>query len=78
MPESMGYNNPNQAKGKNSNKGQGKAGGKINTPANIPTQMSGTKFGRPATINPHQSPKERKEAGLGGTQSGSNKSSYVY
>ncbi len=69
MPEGKGYSK---------NKGQGKAGGSINAPDNIPEKRGGTQFGRPATINPHQSPKERKEAGLGGTHSGSNKANIVY
>lgn len=60
------------------NKGQGKAGGSLNTPSNIPEKGSGTKFGRPATINPENSPKEKREDGLGGTRAGSNKSNYVF
>ena len=63
---------------KSHNNGQGKSGGSLNTPSNIPDKMGGKKFGTPVEVNSHQSPKETKEAGLGGPQTGSNKSNYVY
>jgi len=63
---------------KDENKGQGKAGGKINAPSNIPEKQGGTPFGRPATINAHASPKETKESGIDGAGTGSNKSSFVF
>lgn len=64
--------------GRFSNRGQGKAGGPIHAPSNIPPNVKGTKFGNPTTINPGTSPKEKKSEGLGGPQSGSNKSNFVF
>lgn len=64
--------------GKSFNKGQGKAGGKIATPKNIPADQGGTPAYRvPPIDNVMQSPKEETTDGIGGAHQGSNKSLFV-
>jgi hypothetical protein len=59
------------------NKDQGKSGGPISAPDNIPPNESGAEFGsKPDVGNVEQSPRETKEDGLGGDYAGSNKSSH--
>jgi len=61
------------SKEKSENKGQGKAGGSLTAPENIPAKSGGAEFGTAPSIDGKvQSPKERTTSGIDTTWPGSN------